>query len=397
MTSSERPGGTVSDSISVTKPYLYGWRTWVSIPLLIGAPEVLCASQVAEIWPWRRRILQELLGIVNQAPGCVLVDVPIHLPDEALVILRRVEIVDDCRVVDRHGDEIRLMGGEHCPRAVPGGGRAGRELREDGLIPDHRLPALLGEARDDGGRPGPPMRLEQALEGGEAYVRQVHRPRHDPGGTNRLEGGEGGRSDPIAWLVRSGFSTMTHSWVAREGRTRAASGPSTTTRDFTSSASSASRMRTTKGRPRKSKSALGLPIRSEAPAASTTPARPMQLRYRELHPAAKPPNWRPMAVRRIRQLGDPILRVRCERVQNPKSAATRLVADDLRDSLAIARKKYKMGRALAAPQIGAPVRIVFVQMDKQRWTMINPEITDVGRDDFLVWDDCFSSVISGLI
>src|SRR3989449_10562807 len=166
MTSSERPGGTVSDSISVTKPYLYGWSTWASIPLLIGAPEVLCASQVAEIWPWRKRILQELLGIVNQAHGCALVDVPIHLPDEALVILRRVEIVDDRRVVDRHGDEIRLMGGEHCPRAVPGGGRAGRELREDGLIPDHRLPALLGEARDDGGRPGPPVRLEQALEGG---------------------------------------------------------------------------------------------------------------------------------------------------------------------------------------------------------------------------------------
>ncbi|HVH67445.1 MAG TPA: peptide deformylase [Gemmatimonadales bacterium] len=97
-----------------------------------------------------------------------------------------------------------------------------------------------------------------------------------------------------------------------------------------------------------------------------------------------------MALRRIRQLGDPILRVRCERVQNPKSAATRLVADDLRDSLAIAKKKYKMGRALAAPQIGAPVRIVFVQTDKQRWTMINPEITDVGSEDFPVWDDCFS-------
>ncbi len=48
MTSSERPGGTVSDSISVTKPYLYGWSTWASIPLLIGAPEVLCASQVGQ-------------------------------------------------------------------------------------------------------------------------------------------------------------------------------------------------------------------------------------------------------------------------------------------------------------------------------------------------------------
>ena len=98
-----------------------------------------------------------------------------------------------------------------------------------------------------------------------------------------------------------------------------------------------------------------------------------------------------MAIRRIRQLGDPILRVRCERVQDPKSPSVRLVADDLRDTLRSARTKYKMGRALAAPQIGAPVRVVFVEVKgKQRWTMVNPEITDVGSQDFLVWDDCFS-------
>ena len=98
-----------------------------------------------------------------------------------------------------------------------------------------------------------------------------------------------------------------------------------------------------------------------------------------------------MAIRRIRQLGDPILRVRCEPVQDPKSPAVRLVADDLRDTLRAARTKYKMGRALAAPQIGAPVRVVFVETkEKQRWTMVNPEITDVGSEDFTVWDDCFS-------
>src|SRR5260370_36522271 len=97
-----------------------------------------------------------------------------------------------------------------------------------------------------------------------------------------------------------------------------------------------------------------------------------------------------MAIRRIRHLGDPMLRVRCERVQNPKSAATRLVADDLRDTLHVAQEKYKMGRALAAPQIGAPVRIVFVQIDKQRWTMINPETSDFGRDDFPGRADCFA-------
>lgn len=97
-----------------------------------------------------------------------------------------------------------------------------------------------------------------------------------------------------------------------------------------------------------------------------------------------------MAMRRIRLLGDPVLRIRCERVQDPKSPAVRLVADDLRDTLQAARKKYDMGRAMAASQIGAPVRLVFVQIGKQRWTMVNPEITDVGSEDFQVWDDCFS-------
>ena len=97
-----------------------------------------------------------------------------------------------------------------------------------------------------------------------------------------------------------------------------------------------------------------------------------------------------MAIRRIRQLGDPVLRIRCERVQKPSSASIRLVADELRDTLQAAKKKHKMGRALAAPQIGAPVRVVYIEIGQQRWTMVNPEITDVGSEDFTVWDDCFS-------
>lgn len=99
-----------------------------------------------------------------------------------------------------------------------------------------------------------------------------------------------------------------------------------------------------------------------------------------------------MAVRRIRQLGDPILRHRCQRVEKPSSAAVRLVADDLRDTLKAAKQQYGMGRALSAPQIGAPVRLVVVDIEgsKQRLTLVNPEIVDVGPKDFLVWDDCFS-------
>ena len=79
-----------------------------------------------------------------------------------------------------------------------------------------------------------------------------------------------------------------------------------------------------------------------------------------------------MTVRRIRLLGDPALRARCQLGEKPSSAAVRLVADDLRDTLAEARKRFKMGRALAASQIGAPIRLVFVQIGKQRWTMVEP-------------------------
>src|SRR2546426_5334539 len=207
------------------------------------------------------------------------------------------------------------------------------------------------------------------------------------------------RSEAIDPPVTSVFSTTTQSCTASAGRMREASGPSTTRRGLTSRASSASRIRITKGWPRKSRSALGVPMRSERPAANTSPARDMResivagrqdAKLSALQLGPPPPNWRPMAVRRIRQLGDPVLRARCERVHDPKSAATRLIADDLRDTLRAAKRKYRMGRALAAPQIGAPVRIVFVEIDKQRWTMVNPEITDVGPEDFFVWDDCFS-------
>ncbi|HSE68497.1 MAG TPA: peptide deformylase [Gemmatimonadales bacterium] len=96
-----------------------------------------------------------------------------------------------------------------------------------------------------------------------------------------------------------------------------------------------------------------------------------------------------MTIHRIRMLGDPILRTRCEPIAKPGSAAVRVIIDDLRDTLRDFQSRFGYGRALAAPQIGAPVRIVFVEMEKP-WALINPEIVDVGNEDFTVWDDCFS-------
>jgi peptide deformylase len=96
-----------------------------------------------------------------------------------------------------------------------------------------------------------------------------------------------------------------------------------------------------------------------------------------------------MTIHRIRLLGDPILRARCEPITKPRSTAVRVILDDMRETLRDWQSRFGSGRAIAAPQIGAPVRMVYSEMD-QPWALINPEIVDIGNEDFEVWDDCFS-------
>ena len=74
---------------------------------------------------------------------------------------------------------------------------------------------------------------------------------------------------------------------------------------------------------------------------------------------------------------------------DPGSVAVRVVLDDLKETLRDLKSRHGMGRAIAAPQIGAPIRVVYVDIDRP-WVLINPEIVDVSTEDFGVWDDCFS-------
>lgn len=83
------------------------------------------------------------------------------------------------------------------------------------------------------------------------------------------------------------------------------------------------------------------------------------------------------------------MRARSEPVKRVKSPAVRVVADDLQDTLRDLKARSGHGRGLAAAQIGAPLRIVYIEIDEP-WFLLNPEIVDIGDDDFLVWDDCFS-------
>lgn len=66
-----------------------------------------------------------------------------------------------------------------------------------------------------------------------------------------------------------------------------------------------------------------------------------------------------------------------------------MVAHDLRDTLQDFQDRHDWGRAIAAPQIGAPIRMIIIDIERPM-LLCNPEITDVGYEDLLVWDDCFS-------
>ena len=101
-----------------------------------------------------------------------------------------------------------------------------------------------------------------------------------------------------------------------------------------------------------------------------------------------------MTIRPIQLLGSPALRAQCEPVSNARSPAVRVVADDLQETFRDLRTRHGYGRGLSAPQIGAPIRIVYIEVEDPL-LLINPSIVDIGKRDIHVWDDCFS--IPGLL
>ena|ERR1700686_726751 len=98
-----------------------------------------------------------------------------------------------------------------------------------------------------------------------------------------------------------------------------------------------------------------------------------------------------MAVRTVLQLGDPGLREVCARVADPGSSEIQALAKDLADTLAYWRASTGYGRGIAAPQIGAAVRVIFLQLPgAEPWPLMNPEITWRSEEKIVVWDACLS-------
>jgi peptide deformylase len=98
-----------------------------------------------------------------------------------------------------------------------------------------------------------------------------------------------------------------------------------------------------------------------------------------------------MAIRTVLQLGDPGLRQVAKKVGDPAAAEIRALVEDLSDTLAYWRKTTGYGRGIAAPQIGANLRVVFLRLPGEPpWPIVNPEITWRCPEKIVVWDACLS-------
>ena len=100
-----------------------------------------------------------------------------------------------------------------------------------------------------------------------------------------------------------------------------------------------------------------------------------------------------MSVKEILMIGNEFLRKRAGSVDFVNDPVEQYM-QDLRDTLYHIQKEKKVGRAIAGPQIGYLKRIVYMEAEEKKITMINPQITTKSQETFEVWDSCFSADVA---
>src|SRR5579871_5442893 len=95
-----------------------------------------------------------------------------------------------------------------------------------------------------------------------------------------------------------------------------------------------------------------------------------------------------MPIRRILQLGDPLLRAVSAPV--PTLAEAEPVFEDLRDTLHEFQRAHGFGRGISAVQIGEPKRLIYIELGGRAYRLRNPEYEFQSAEKFQLWDDCFS-------
>jgi len=89
-------------------------------------------------------------------------------------------------------------------------------------------------------------------------------------------------------------------------------------------------------------------------------------------------------------LGDPRLRERSRAIEDFGHPETVEACEALAATLAAFRRKHGFGRAISAPQIGVPLRLIAVDLGDGPFFVANPEYLWKSVETFTMWDDCMS-------
>ena len=89
-------------------------------------------------------------------------------------------------------------------------------------------------------------------------------------------------------------------------------------------------------------------------------------------------------------LGDPRLRERSREVEDFDDPAFAAAGEALAATLAAFRRRHGFGRAISAPQIGVPLRVIAVNLGDGPFLVVNPTVTWASDETFTMWDDCMS-------
>jgi peptide deformylase len=95
-------------------------------------------------------------------------------------------------------------------------------------------------------------------------------------------------------------------------------------------------------------------------------------------------------IRPTLELGDPALRQAAAPVKDALSPATQALLADLRDTLRDFRERNGWGRALGAPVIGVPLRLVLIDYDDTALVLINPRFDSWSNDQISAYESCIT-------
>lgn len=97
-----------------------------------------------------------------------------------------------------------------------------------------------------------------------------------------------------------------------------------------------------------------------------------------------------MAEREILLLGNENLYEICKEISKDEIHKAKQIVADLHDTMMNFRKKYGFGRAIAAPQIDEPYRVIYINFNDNSIALINPKLELDETGEFEMWDDCMS-------